>query len=44
MESEQLQAIAANGGTTYTDYIPAGTEEELASAFTTIVADWKLCF
>jgi len=41
---EQLTALAANGGTDYTDYIPAGTEQELESAFTAIVSDWKLCF
>lgn len=43
-QNEGLTALASNGGTGYTNYIPAGTEKELADVFTAIVSDWKLCF
>ena len=43
-EPEALNAIAQNGGTTFTEFVYAGNEASLTSAFESIVADAKLCF
>ena len=43
-EPEALNAIAQNGGTTFTEFVYAGNESSLTSAFESIVADAKLCF
>jgi hypothetical protein len=41
--TDQLNAIAANGGSEFKTYFPAGNEEELSKAFDSIVGDLKLC-
>lgn len=43
-EPEALDAIAQNGGTSFTNFIYAGNEASLTDAFESIVADAKLCF
>lgn len=42
-EPEALDAIAQNGGTSFTEFIFAGNEASLTNAFESIVADAKLC-
>ncbi len=42
-DPEQLNAIAANGGTSETEYIPAGSEESLTNVFERLMTDMKLC-
>ena len=42
--TEQLKAVAANGGTGKESYTPAGSEEELTSVLVAIVEDIKSCF
>lgn len=39
----ELNAIAENGGTSFTEHIPAGNEAELNDVLGDIVADLKLC-
>lgn len=39
----ELNAIAVNGGTDFTTYLPAGTEAELKNAFKAVIADFKSC-
>lgn len=39
----QLNAIALNGGTDFTTYLPAGNEAELKNAFKSVIADFKSC-
>jgi hypothetical protein len=42
-EPEALNAIASNGGTSITEFVPAGGEAGLTNAFEAIVSDAKLC-
>ena len=42
-EPEELNTIAENGGTAWTSYVEAGSEEELTDAFGFLLDDFKLC-
>lgn len=42
-DPSELNAIAVNGGTDFTSYLPAGDETELKNAFKAVIADFKSC-
>jgi hypothetical protein len=42
-DASQLDAIAQNGGSSLTQYLPAGNEAELKNAFKSVISDFKSC-